>query len=252
MTEPAAAAAALVAGWSDDLFLAGHHLGRWLTDYVDLEECLALGSMAQDDLAHAGVLIGLCGVSVEARDERIFARPASAWGCSALTAPPPTSWPEVVAAGACLAAGSTVLLDWLAGSSRDDVRQAAGLLGLERSLHAAHWERWLSLFAGAEGTRAELDASLAVAVARSLDLFGRPVAFDGVDLGVPLDRETLHAAWVARMRSLLSSHGYVVAAGALGPARPRDAAGRSPELAAAADEIQRLRRDAAAVYLVYR
>ena len=38
-------ASGMVLAFADDLFLHGHHLPRWVTDYVDIEESLAVGSI---------------------------------------------------------------------------------------------------------------------------------------------------------------------------------------------------------------
>ena len=48
----------LVLAWCDDLSLQSHQLSKWITDYFDLEESLAVGSIAQELLAHSAALMG--------------------------------------------------------------------------------------------------------------------------------------------------------------------------------------------------
>ena len=52
---------ALLRRWADDLFLHGHDLTRWITDYVDIEESMAVGSMSQEELAHGATLLEFAG-----------------------------------------------------------------------------------------------------------------------------------------------------------------------------------------------
>ncbi|MER7400522.1 hypothetical protein ABT381_33985, partial [Streptomyces sp. NPDC000151] len=71
---------------ADDLFLHAHRLAERTVDYTELEEALAVGSIAQEDLAHARTLLGLLGYDEAAADAHFFDRPAALWQPTALTA----------------------------------------------------------------------------------------------------------------------------------------------------------------------
>ena len=75
---------ALLPRFADDLFLHGHDLTGWITDYVDIEESMAIGSMAQEELAHAATLLEFAGDDPVQRDWRLFVRPVDAWAPAAL------------------------------------------------------------------------------------------------------------------------------------------------------------------------
>ena len=83
----------LVESWAEDLFLHGHDLARWITDYVDLEESLAVGSMSQEDLAHAATLWAGLGHDSEWRDEKVYRSDPSSWRPSRLCTSRLLEWP---------------------------------------------------------------------------------------------------------------------------------------------------------------
>ena len=167
-------------GLIDDQIVQAHRLSRWIVDYVDLEESLAVGSMAQDLLAHAGLMLEHAGVSHEERDELVYVRPAPAWQISRLSSWAAARWPETVIRQLFFTHASLVLI-------ADDVRDgppslmpggAAEIVAAELAVHRDHWRRWTGLLA--DGARDELHGAIGEAAGRCGDLFSP------VDAGDPL------------------------------------------------------------------
>lgn len=172
----------LVTAWADDLFLHGVHLARWIVDYVDLEESLAVGTLAQEQVAHARELLTAGGLDAGAADRRLFDRPVDEWAPSRLAADPIETWPQVIAVGLLLSHATLAMLaeadldtDPTAEADDEEVAPlavsaktaktgdgsaeaaeiAARIAGIvaEQRLHLLHWQRWITLLAGSPATR---------------------------------------------------------------------------------------------------
>jgi 1,2-phenylacetyl-CoA epoxidase catalytic subunit len=200
--------APLVLAWCDDLFLQGHVFSAWITDYVDLEESLTMGSIAQDLLAHAAALMGTCGVSAEERDWRIYERPAEAWFPSRVSLAPDGDWAATVARGFVLNRATLVFRRFADLPERPRIQELAQLIWAEQDLHARHWERWVRIL----GSHPELSVGFRAALDRALsdadDLFGVQPGVDHPDEiltgASPLE---MHAHWVRDSAAALEACG---------------------------------------------
>lgn len=168
---------------ADDLFVQCQTLSPWTVNYVDLEESLAVGSIAQEVLAHGGVLYGLAGCQPSERDARIYARPASEWSVADLSFLPSVHWPDLVASAYLNAQASKVVVDALMERS-ERARQALALVHSEQSLHIMHWRRWISMLTGAAEVAVEMRAAIQSALGRSGDV-----------LPTGDQHDALHHAW---------------------------------------------------------
>ncbi|MEW6470753.1 MAG: Phenylacetic acid catabolic protein [Actinomycetota bacterium] len=195
---------AAVLPWSDDLFLHGQQLVRWITDYVDLEESLAVGSIAQEELAHANALMEQAGCSIEERDRRIYVREPSDWCPSALVLWPAHDWPATVARGFLLTRGLLVVVDWLGQRAGERLRRIASVIEAEQHLHAVHWCRWVDILAHTDGAW-PFAHYLAAAAETCGDLFGLPVG----QLAA-LDPEAMHRTWADSVKAELAGLGVAV------------------------------------------
>lgn len=166
--------APLVLAWCDDLFLQGHQFSAWVTDYVDLEESLTMGSIAQDLLAHTAALMGTCGVSAAERDWRVYERPAEEWYPSRVSLAPAGDWAAAVARGFVLNRATLVFRRYADLPDRPRVRELAQLIWAEQDLHARHWERWVRILANRPEVSAGFRAVLDQALNDAADLFGVP------------------------------------------------------------------------------
>ncbi|MEV7504715.1 Phenylacetic acid catabolic protein [Streptomyces sp. NPDC093018] len=174
------ASGTLWAAMADDLFLHAHRLGEHTVDYTELEEALAVGSIAQEDLAHARTLLALLGWDEQHADTHFFDRPAAQWQPTVLTASPRADRVWSVARGLILAAGTAAALlsavDALAGTPdhpEADLRIALEAMADEQKLHLAHWASRAALY-DRPTHRQELTEALTTAAAAAGDLFGMP------------------------------------------------------------------------------
>jgi len=224
-----------VVPWADDLFLHCQQLIRWVTDYVDLEESLAIGSVAQEELAHAGVLLDLAGCTPEDRDRLIYRRELSGWHPSRLVLWNADDWPATVARGFLLTQGSLAMVSALEQVGGDRLAGAATVIAAEQQLHARHWRRWVEILAHDPDTTELFAASLAAAVAATDDFFGLP----GV-LPVSLDPAALHRAFLDRVGKELVELGVDVPEFPAGPVG-REPGGGAPGLDRLLHQVRRIR-----------
>lgn len=202
--------APLVLAWCDDLFLQGHQFAAWVTDYVDLEESLAMGSIAQDLLAHAAALMGTGGVSADERDWRIYERPAEEWFPSRVSFAPPGDWAAAVARGFVLNQATLVFRRSAELPDRPRVRELAELIWAEQDLHARHWQRWVHLLAHRPELSSRFRAALEQALADAADLFGGPPDAEPDEILVGATPLEWHRQWMADTTTALRQCGVPV------------------------------------------
>jgi 1,2-phenylacetyl-CoA epoxidase catalytic subunit len=201
--------------YADDLYLHGHDLVRWITDYVDLEESLAVGSMTQEELSHAAALLAATGADVVDRDTRYFVRPVEEWAPPQLLCEPATTWPDTVVRSLLFSEATAALVDRLRRVEDDAVRATAEVIAAEQSLHVRHWHRWLRILVRDRRTGDDLLAALHSRAAMCADLFspapgdpGQPAEPSTDVTSVEFDLAAVRSDWVKRV------HAVTVAAGA--------------------------------------
>lgn len=196
--------------FSDDLFLHGHHLSRWITDYVDIEESLAVGSMAQEDLAHSASLMSSSGIGLDTRNWRIFERPPAQWSPSLMSHAPSHVWSDTAARGLLTTLGFEVLLEQLDPREDPDAGSLT-VMRAEQALHRRHWERWLRIISTDPESARDLDSSLSRMAGSGADLFGdvpgdqQPDGAQPVEPFGPLDLDEAHRLWVERVDGVLDA-----------------------------------------------
>lgn len=195
--------------WADDLFLFGHQAARWITDYVDLEESMAMGSIAQEALAHAATIWQYLGVSDTNRDWLIYERPVERWNNA-----PISVWSEnrndflwTVCRGYLSTSAFSAVLDTLVDGGDPGFAQTRVVMEAEQHLHVAHFERWMALTAKDPTARNGLEAALSTLMPQAIELFGIP---EHVDLassdGPTVDLWDISQAWAEAIRSELGGH----------------------------------------------
>lgn len=184
---------------ADDMFVQCQTLSPWTVNYVDLEESLAVGSIAQEVLAHGGVLYTVAGFDPSERDARVYARLADDWSVAGLSFLAPDHWPDLVAGAYLAGQASKVIVEALMAGS-DDARQSLSLVHSEQVLHVTHWRRWISLLMKSAETVSEMSAAMNGALQKSGDLLPLGAAYD-----------VLHSDWVSAISVDLA--GWGIAAG---------------------------------------
>ena len=212
-----------------DSFIHGELLSMWIVDYVDLEESLAVGSIAQEEYAHAATLFLAAGLDDEARDRHVFETPLSEWTPAQLVGSRLHDWPSTIVRGLLLAQAGIVRAEGMLASDDPQLRSAGGVFLAEYKLHAWHWGRWIRVLAESEQSSSELSAKAPGVVALGTDTFG-----------LQTDHADAHQDWVARVAVELS--GIVDVEGVLGsvPVARRTAADY-PELVGVVARLRELR-----------
>lgn len=190
---------------ADDLFVLGNRLGARICDYIDLEEALAVGSIGQEALAHAGTILTLWGLDEQAVDARFFDRPQPQWHISRVIEQL-TDWPSTVACGLVLASAVTVLAEQSA-TMEPGAAQLSAIAAIreEQLVHLSHWRRWAQALAAWPETREEFARAYAEVTACAGDVFGA-VAQESAGRG-PAGDGAVAAALHARLGVLVGVHG---------------------------------------------
>lgn len=214
----------VVLAWCDDLFVQGHQLSAWIVDYVDLEQSLAVGSIAQELLAHSAALMGICGLSAEQRDDRVFRRDASQWCPSRMAGLPAQDWPACVARGFLLNRAMLRLRDRidLPGSSR--VQQLTEVINSEQNLHSLHWLHWVRILSSDPELRPEFEAAMTAAVGEAADVFAPPPGANADELVPDESLVAGHEEFVQDVDTIMRENGLEVPKIVSTP-RPRECGG---------------------------
>lgn len=223
---------------AEDHFVHGHLLGGWIVDYIDLEESLAVGSLAQEELAHASTFLTLAAMDEAGRDAFVFDRPLEQWHPTQLVAQRLHTWPATVLRGLLLSQAAVVRSTLMASSEDSTVRDAAAVLAAEQHLHVLHWERWVRLLASHERTAAEFAGCAVEVLALGGDVFGVATGSGGVE-----GQESAHRAWTSRVAASLAATGVDAAALGEVPVARRPAT-EQPELVEVLSEIRSIRAGA--------
>lgn len=200
--------------WAEDEFVAGHLLGYRVGLYgPDLEENLALGSISQEEIAHAQAILGLAGADATVQDELLLGRDPVAYRTTSLfDALDPDDWAEFVVAFLLYELGEALRLDTLATSPLEPVRSVAALLQREEESHRTHWREWLRILAkGSAESRSRLQAASTRLVPAAHDFF-EPWEADGagVALGFAFDRAEAEVRFRHEIEKILGAYSLVV------------------------------------------
>lgn len=198
----------IVLAWAGDLYLHGHHLLRWITDYVDIEESLAVASIAQEEIAHSAALLDLLHCSPDTRYELIYKRPAAEWYAATLLKPTLDDWSAAVARGFLFGAAVQSFIDQLGQANAGEISALTAVLRAEQQLHLEHWTRWIAVLARGNETRPILYRTMQTLAEQCDDLFGLPpqqttTTLTDIDGAVNLNLTTAHTNWVNTVTTTL-------------------------------------------------
>lgn len=239
---------ALLMAWAEDLYLHGSQLARWTTDYVDIEESLAVGSMAQEDIAHAGAFLRLRAFDAEMRHAFFYERGTEQWAPSSLMdwdPPGAVPWPRTVVRGYLFSHAVDELAAKLSECGHSGVAETARVIRAEQRLHLSHWTRWVRILSRDSETSEEFREHVAAAGKRIHDLWGAPPEITErkvAALQFELDLDDLHARWGKRVQGTLASLGVEEFPVPACPT-PRRSRGDSAFLRPTLERLQFLRRD---------
>jgi 1,2-phenylacetyl-CoA epoxidase PaaB subunit len=155
--------------WSclaDDLFLHAHRLAERIVDYIELEASLAVGSIAQEDLAHARTAVVACGLDPDAVDGHFFDRDQQDWFPSRMLFHADESWLATIARGLLLSAAVVT-------AARATLERGS-TIEVEQVVHFEHWSTMVAAVLADEGLAREFADVFAGLHAAAADLFHVP------------------------------------------------------------------------------
>lgn len=145
--------------WADDEFVVAHILSSYITEYTHLEECLAIGSFAQDELAHARAFYeysGLCGRDL---DRYIFLRTPDAFAVTPLATYQPGNFAELVVKQYLYEVLDRLRLDTAQKQASDALQTLLTTMRSEERMHYDHWIHWIHVLADSPA-RSRLESAL--------------------------------------------------------------------------------------------
>jgi ring-1,2-phenylacetyl-CoA epoxidase subunit PaaC len=177
----------LLGAWADDEFLLGHQLGDLVGSYFDLEEAVALGSLAQDHLVHAQELYSMAGVPDEALDRHVFEREPGAFRSSQLAEALVTDDFAAVVMKMALYSAAEEIRVGRAMAAGSELGSLAARIDHEERYHREHWWDWVTILARTPEGRHRLQSAAERLLPLGADFFDTG---NGTDLEVllPLDQ----------------------------------------------------------------
>lgn len=202
-----------VLSWADDKYVFGHQLAS-ITGYYgpDLEENLALGSLAQDHLGHARMLYQQMASTDQEIDRLVFLRPPNAYRCSLLaSAWQDRNWAFLVVKGFLYAYAELSRAEAIAEAGRGPWCDLAQVVVRDESVHLDHWRQWaFALSQRPEGV-VRLQTALDQLWPLGGEFFYEPL-WKGVEvIGEISQARALLFKWVSQAGSELHSLGFSTA-----------------------------------------
>jgi len=199
----------LLLALADDELVIGHRHSEWTGWAPHLEEDLAFSSIAQDEIAHARVLLELAQpLAGRDVDELALGRSPGEYRHAVICERPNGHWGYTIARQYLYDTADDVRLEALEGSSDADLAAAVRTIRLEERYHVEHARIWFRRLAeGPVQAREHLSEGLEQAVPEALALFEElpdeeALVRDGV---LPSSMEKLLGVWLARLGADLES-----------------------------------------------
>lgn len=204
---------------ADDELVIGHRDSEWLGLAPHIEEDIAFGSIAQDEVGHATLFFRLLEELGEGKaDALAFERPASARrnavllerpnGQGTYLKDPEFDWGYTVARRLVYDVFDAVRLEVAARSSYQPLAQAAAKIRREERYHLLHHTTWFKRLATAGG---EARGRLQAGIDRTWADVGGLFALGGVATSAvfPATTQELVDRWTAELKGLFAETGMV-------------------------------------------
>jgi len=204
--------ASLLFALADDELILGHRLSEWTGWVPYIEEDLALSSIAQDEIAHARMLLDILSV-IDGRDPDALAlgRAPGEYRNAILCEQPNTDFAFTLARHWLYDHADDVRLRALQESSFKELREAVAVMLLEERYHLEHADAWFRRLAdGPVDARHRFGEALANAIGMAEALF-EPLDDESVLVSegiLPTGTEEWHDEWLARIGGMLDEVGF--------------------------------------------
>jgi ring-1,2-phenylacetyl-CoA epoxidase subunit PaaC len=210
--------ASLLFALADDELILGHRLSEWTGWVPYIEEDLALSSIAQDEIAHARMLLDILS-TIDGRDVDSLAlgRAPGEYRNAVLCERPNRDFAFTLARHWLYDNADDVRLRALQESSFKELREAVAIFLLEERYHLEHADAWFHRLAeGPVDARHRFVDAIGAAMNEAVALFEpleeeRALLSDGV---MPRSSEDLLGEWLQRVGGMLDEAGLEQALGA--------------------------------------
>lgn len=196
--------------WADDKLIVGQQLAGITGFYgPDLEENLALGSLAQDHLGHARTLYLLIAPTDREIDRLVFLRDPSAYRTSLLASAWETeNWAFISTRGLLYSHAEHVRAQAVAKAPQPWGGIAATILR-DEAVHLDHWKEWLAKLARQPAGRARIQTEVDALFALAGEFFDPTAWHDGgiALCAAPIEAGKLLALWHERTTADLQGLG---------------------------------------------
>jgi ring-1,2-phenylacetyl-CoA epoxidase subunit PaaC len=215
----------LLRSMADDEFVIGFSDSEWTGIAPQLEEDVAISSLAQDEIGHAAALYGLLGeVTGEDPDAVAYDRQPAAYRHCRLLDHGRGDWAMTIARRFLYDTADGVRLAGLLGGSWAPLADLVGKLVREERYHRMHAAVWLDRLArGGDAARSRLLAALATLGPDAATVFAplpdEPALVESRILAVPMPE--LEARWRAEIEPTFDTLGLPMPPPARDPERGR-------------------------------
>lgn len=204
--------ASLLFALADDELILGHRLSEWTGWVPYIEEDLALSSIAQDEIAHARMLLDILS-SIDGRDPDALAlgRAPGEYRNALLCEQPNTDFAFTLARHWLYDHADDVRLRALQSSSFKELREAVAVMLLEERYHLEHADAWFRRLAdGPVDARHRFHDALAATIGMAEAIF-EPLDDEKVMISeslLPRSSENLRDEWLDRISGMLDGAGF--------------------------------------------
>ncbi len=222
---PSAAVVSLLRSMADDEFVIGFSDSEWTGIAPQLEEDIAMSSLAQDELGHAAALYGLLAdLTGTDPDALAYDREPADYRHARLLDHGRGDWAMTMARRYLYETADAVRLEALVGGTWAPLAELVAKLVREERYHTMHVEHWLERLASAPGgPRDRLIAALEVLGPDAGTVFtplpGEPALVEAGILARPM--RDLEADWRARIGETLGRLGLPAPPATTDPAHGR-------------------------------
>ena len=209
MSDPGAS---LLFALADDELILGHRLSEWTGWVPYIEEDLALSSIAQDEIAHARMLLDIVS-TIDGRDPDALAlgRAPDEYRNAILCELPNTDFAFTLARHWLYDHADNVRLRALEESSLKELREAATVMLMEERYHVEHADAWFRRLAdGPVDARHRFAEALASTIGYAEAIFApleeeQALVADGV---MPLSSENMKREWLSVIGPMFDEAGF--------------------------------------------
>jgi ring-1,2-phenylacetyl-CoA epoxidase subunit PaaC len=183
---------------ADDEMILSHRNAEWIGHGPILEEDIAIGNIAQDELGHATVWYGLyCEITGDDPDELVFLRDSADFRNVQMVELPKGDWAFTMLRQYLFDAYELVTLNALQESSYQRLAEAVAKIRNEEIYHYRHtstWVKWLGL--GTEESHGRMQNALDELWSYAQQLFvALPDEAVLVEEGIVRETADLHTNW---------------------------------------------------------